>query len=220
MIKLKMSIEDISEYQTGILPKNAVKIETPQSIEEMMKKAAPIAAVLCVLMFVTMLCKTVMNKTVVISHVFILIGFCLGYICLVIHEWLHGIVYPRNALVTIGKITCKISFVALASYPLKRRRFIVMCLLPFVLGIIPLLIFIVSPAEYRELNGLMFGMSCMGMVSPFPDVYNVFIATVYKGNIIKNLIMDCQSYTKYRPNETTGGIFVSWRRKEELPTGA
>lgn len=48
----------------------------------------------------------------------------------------------------------------------------------------------------------------------------LFFATVYKGNIIKNLIMDCQSYTKYRPNETTGGIFVSWRRKEELPTGA
>ncbi len=46
------------------------------------------------------------------------------------------------------------------------------------------------------------------------------LATVYKGNIIKNLIMDCQSYTKYRPNETTGGIFVSWWRKEELPTGA
>ena len=48
----------------------------------------------------------------------------------------------------------------------------------------------------------------------------VCFATVYKGNIIKNLIMDCQSYKKYRPNETTGGIFVSWRRKEELPTGA
>ena len=50
--------------------------------------------------------------------------------------------------------------------------------------------------------------------------FETIIATVYKGNIIKNLIMDCQSYTKYRPNETTGGIFVSWRRKEELPTGA
>ena len=54
----------------------------------------------------------------------------------------------------------------------------------------------------------------------FNAVAGVRIATVYKGNIIKNLIMDCQSYTKYRPNETTGGIFVSWRRKEELPTGA
>ena len=52
------------------------------------------------------------------------------------------------------------------------------------------------------------------------DEYKQWVATVYKGNIIKNLIMDCQSYTKYRPNETTGGIFVSWRRKEELPTGA
>ncbi|WP_158580227.1 hypothetical protein [Butyricicoccus sp. AM27-36] len=52
------------------------------------------------------------------------------------------------------------------------------------------------------------------------NVKNLWLATVYKGNIIKNLIMDCQSYTKYRPNETTGGIFVSWRRKEELPTGA
>ena len=52
------------------------------------------------------------------------------------------------------------------------------------------------------------------------QVYELMFATVYKGNIIKNLIMDCQSYTKYRPNETTGGIFVSWRRKEELPTGA
>ena len=51
-------------------------------------------------------------------------------------------------------------------------------------------------------------------------VNSALLATVYKGNIIKNLIMDCQSYTKYRPNETTGGIFVSWRRKEELPTGA
>ena len=52
------------------------------------------------------------------------------------------------------------------------------------------------------------------------EVLAICVATVYKGNIIKNLIMDCQSYTKYRPNETTGGIFVSWRRKEELPTGA
>ena len=52
------------------------------------------------------------------------------------------------------------------------------------------------------------------------DYPYTMVATVYKGNIIKNLIMDCQSYTKYRPNETTGGIFVSWRRKEELPTGA
>ena len=68
--------------------------------------------------------------------------------------------------------------------------------------------------------GMMFGWEDAGYSILFQFISTKTIATVYKGNIIKNLIMDCQSYTKYRPNETTGGIFVSWRRKEELPTGA
>ena len=65
-------------------------------------------------------------------------------------------------------------------------------------------------------------MQMVHLLQLLPELSNYMprLATVYKGNIIKNLIMDCQSYTKYRPNETTGGIFVSWRRKEELSTGA
>jgi hypothetical protein len=50
-----------------------------------------------------------------------------------------------------------------------------MCLLPFLLGIIPLMLFILSSPQETVLNGLMFGMACMGMVSPFPDVYNVIL---------------------------------------------
>lgn len=38
-----------------------------------------------------------------------------------------------------------------------------------------MLVFVFSPTEFRILNGLMFGMACMGMVSPFPDVYNVIM---------------------------------------------
>ena len=174
-MKLNLSIEDINAYQTGALPENAVKIEAPRSMDEMMKKAAPIAVVSCVLMVAAMLCKTMINKTVVVSPIFIFIGFCLGFVLLAVHEWLHGIVYPKDASVTIGKIKGKMVFVALASYPLIRKRFIFMGLLPFILGIVPLLIFIISPAECRELNGLMFGMACVGMVSPYPDVYNVIV---------------------------------------------
>lgn len=32
--------------------------------------------------------------------------------------------------------------------------------------------------------------------------------------------LNCQPYTKYRPNETTGGIFVSWQERRNYPTGA
>ena len=175
MIKVRLSINDINEYQTGILPDNAVKIQTPQNIDEMMKKSAPIAGILCMLLFVTMLCKNMLSGTVVISPLFILVGFIIGFVLLMVHEWLHGIVYPKEANVTIGKMKGKLTFVALVSYPLKRFRFIVMCLLPFVLGLVPLILFILCPAEYRIFNGIMFGMACMGMVSPFPDVYNVIL---------------------------------------------
>ena len=73
-----------------------------------------------------------------------------------------------------------------------------------------------QPVASFSLPNMFFNVLSFSL-SPF---ITISLATVYKGNIIKNLIMDCQSYTKYRPNETTGGIFVSWRRKEELPTGA
>lgn len=175
MIKVRLSINDINEYQTEILPDNAVKIETPGSIDEMMKKSVPIAGILCLLLFATMLCKTILSGTVVISPLFILVGFIIGFVLLIVHEWLHGIVFPKEADVTIGRIKGKVTFVALASFPLKRFRFIVMCLLPFVLGLVPLIFFIFCPAEYKIFNGIMFGMACMGMVSPFSDVYNVIL---------------------------------------------
>ena len=78
---------------------------------------------------------------------------------------------------------------------------------------------VISVVLFRpKVTGVRIAVPIMVIISQAK--YKVQLATVYKGNIIKNLIMDCQSYTKYRPNETTGGIFVSWRRKEELPTGA
>ena len=174
MIKYKRIISDIRKYQTGTLPMNAEKIEAPIT-EEMMKKAAPIAVVLCVVMFFSMFIKTISAKIMVIFPPAVLAGFIMGFILLLAHEWLHAIVYPKKAKVTIGRLKGKLVFVALASYPLKRSRFILMCLLPFLLGIIPLFLFLFSPAECTIFNGIMFGMACMGMVSPYPDVYNVIL---------------------------------------------
>ncbi len=165
----------MSKYQTGNLPINAEKMDAPSTTADMMKKAAPIAVILCVVMFMAMFIKTITAYTVIIFPPFILVGFVLGFFMLIVHEWLHAIVYPKEAEVTIGKLKGKMVFVALSSYPLKRSRFISMCLLPFILGIIPLLLFLFSPPQWTIYNGVMFGMACMGMVSPFPDVYNVIL---------------------------------------------
>lgn len=173
MVKYVISISNIKEYQCGKLPSNAQKLDASASTEEMMKKAAPIAVILCMVMFLAMFLKTFISRSMVIFPPAILGGFFLGFLLLPVHEWLHAIIYPREASVTIGKLEGKLIFVALASYPLVRKRFIVMCLLPFLLGIVPLALFLFASPQATVFNGLMFGMACMGMVSPFPDVYNV-----------------------------------------------
>lgn len=173
MIILKNTIDNVEIYQTGDLPSNAEKLETPETMNDLMKRAFPIATILCCSLFVTMFIKTYISHKVVVSPLFIALGFDIGFLLLILHEWLHAIVYPNSATVTIGKLKGKILFVALASYPLKRSRFILMNLLPFILGIIPLVTFIISPADYTILNGILFGLASIGMVSPYLDVYNV-----------------------------------------------
>ncbi len=175
MIKFVKTIDNIIEYQCGELPTTAEKLDAPATTEEMMKKSMPIAIALCLIMFLTMFIKTFTNQSAVVFPPMVLGGFLMGFLLMTVHEWLHAIVYPKEANVTIGKLKGKMVFVALASYPLKRIRFIFMCLLPFLLGIIPLMLFMVSSPQETVFNGLMFGMAGVGMVSPFPDVYNVIL---------------------------------------------
>jgi len=181
MIKFVRSIDNVSEYQCGKLPKNAKKLKAPSSIEEMMKKSMPVAVILCGIVILALFTKTYLSQSKVVSRLAILGGLLLGFVLLIVHECLHAVVYPKEAQVTIGKLKGKLVFVALASYPLSRTRFIVMCLLPFLLGIVPLTLFLLAPPQATVFNGLMFGMACAGMVSPYPDVYNVILVLKQSG---------------------------------------
>lgn len=175
MIALKWNIENINDYQQGNLPQNAVKLKAPATTEDMMKKSLPIMMVMCTVMVASILAKAFISHAMVVFIPTVPAGLVIGIILAVVHEWLHAVVYPKEAKVTIGKLKGQLIFVALASYPMKRSRFVLMCLLPYLLGVIPLMLFIFSPAENTVFNGLMFGMACVGMVSPSPDVLNVAI---------------------------------------------
>lgn len=185
MIKYVKIIDNIGEYQCGKLPATAQRLDAPATTEEMMRKSAPIAVILCAVMSLIMCMKAFASKSMVVFLPAVLGGFFLGFLFLIIHEWLHAIVYPGKAAVTIGKLKGRLVFVALASFPLKRSRFIVMCLLPFLLGVIPLILFILSSPRNTIFNGLLFGMACMGMISPYPDVYHVILVLQQSKNTDK-----------------------------------
>ena len=108
MIKYRRTIDNINEYQCGELPLNAQKLEAPTTMEEMMKKSTPIAIVVLLVMVWAMFFKTYVNKSMVVFLPAVVVGMVFGFLLLIVHEWLHAIVYPKQAVVTIGKLKGKV----------------------------------------------------------------------------------------------------------------
>ena len=162
--------EKMKDYQVGELSKNAKKMNMPTTSKEMMIKALPFIIPALVILFLSVNFK---SGEFFLLRLYIIIGVLLGFLALIIHELLHAIVYPKNANVYIG-IAKPITFVALASYPLKKEKFILMCLLPYILGIIPLILFWIMPITDMKIHSILFGLSAMGLGSPYPDLFNVY----------------------------------------------
>ena len=162
--------EKMKDYQVGELSKKAKKMNMPTTSKEMMIKALPFIIPALVILFLSVYFK---SGEFFLLRLYIIIGVLLGFLALIIHELLHAIVYPKNANVYIG-IAKPIIFVALASYPLKKEKFILMCLLPYILGIIPLILFWIMPITDMKIHSILFGLSAMGLGSPYPDLFNVY----------------------------------------------
>ncbi len=186
MIKFDFNIDDINKYQSGQLPENAIKLEPSLTVDEIMKKSIPFMIVISIFVSGIAFFKMV-NGKITMHPIGLILGVMIGVILLFVHELLHAIVYPRCATVTVGKLKGKPIFVALASYPLKRVRFIMMSMLPFILGIVPLFLFMISVTDNGILNGILFGTAAMGMVAPSADIYNVMM--VLKQTTKENDIM-------------------------------
>lgn len=176
---------NLAEYQRGELPENARKLRMPETTQEMQIKALPFLLPPFILIFMSLFFKTFVSKQVVVSPLFALTGFIAGFPALLMHEYLHAIVYPKEATVSIGFYPKSFAAVALASYPLQRNRFLLMSLLPVVLGILPVSIFWFVPADMTAINGFLFGFSIMGLISPYPDFYNVY-------QVIRQTPKDCR----------------------------
>ncbi len=174
-IKWVSVIQNTADYQSGILPAAAIKLDMPDTTGEMMLKAIPFLIPSISIIVFSLLFKTLSAGQAVIAPLYVVLGFLLSFfVGLPVHELLHAIVYPKEATVYIGIIPKQFAAVALASYPVSRNRFILMSLLPIVLGVIPLIIFLVSPETNRSLNGVMLGLMTMGLTSPYPDYFNVY----------------------------------------------
>jgi len=98
----------------------------------------------------------------------------LGLLLLPVHEVLHGVCYKKGQKVYIGICLKKFAAFAVCHEPISKRRFVIMSLMPMLLGIIPLAIFLLSPPN-AFLSGICIPMGIIGMLSPMPDYMDVHI---------------------------------------------
>ena len=167
-------IRDIDVYQTGVLPKHAIQLRLPRDLNGMMTTALPFALPPALLCVGSVFLKTMLHHYKQAQPLFILIGVLLGLLLLLLHELLHAMIYPSDAYVYIGIVPRSFAAVALASHPMKRSRYLLMTLLPAVLGIVPLILFWVLPAKMTAVNSILFGLAVMGLVSPYTDYYTAY----------------------------------------------
>ena len=99
-----------------------------------------------------------------------LIGFI---VALPLHEFAHAICYPKGATVWVGLCLRKVAAYAISYHPLTKKRFIIMSLAPAVLGIIPLIGFILIPITMKPLLTICMVLAYMGLISPAPDYMGI-----------------------------------------------
>lgn len=167
-------IKSEDDFPASQIPENAKKLNVEEDMKKMQIKALPFMIPSVLLCFICMFIKNFIAEETVINVGFLFIGAAVGFLLMIVHELLHAIAYPKNATVYIGIMPKSFTAVALSASPVKRNRFIFLSILPIILGLIPLAVFCVSGSNLKELNGVMFGMATMGMISVYPDIYNIF----------------------------------------------
>ena len=107
------------------------------------------------------------NGEAVLNKPFILLGAVIGALLLLLHEFLHLIPYPENStkIISIKGGTPS----AFCSAAVSKGAFIVSSLLPVLLGIIPMILFMLLPSTYQVINTLLWTTGTIGLASPAND---------------------------------------------------
>ncbi|MEY8234973.1 DUF3267 domain-containing protein [Lachnospiraceae bacterium 66-29] len=138
-----------------------------------MRASLPYGIIPLLICFACIFYKRNMSDEFIFDLRFMPLGFVIGFLLIPIHEFLHAVCYPKNAKVYIGVCIKKVAAYAISFYPISKSQFIIMSLAPMLLGIMPLIVFVVCPLRWKALLTICVVPAFMGMISPSPDYMDV-----------------------------------------------
>ncbi len=153
------------------LHENAVRIKTADNV---FRDSIPYGIPPMLICFLTVFLKAFLNKEPPIDPLFILPALVIGMIvALPLHELMHAICYPKQAVVWVGLCLRKVAAYAISFCPITRRRYVIMSLAPSLLGIIPLIAFILIPVSFKPVLTFCIVSAFTGLISPCPDYMDI-----------------------------------------------
>lgn len=172
-------------FPEQMLPYEAKALRCPDPLSA---AALPYGLVPLLLCFGALFFKTWLVGRFPMEVEMLFIGILLGLLLIPVHEYLHAVCFPKGVTVYVGLIPQKMAAFAVCHTPISWRRFMVMSLLPTVLGVVPLLVFLLAPTGWGKAMGVCWSMAVMGLLSPMPDYMNVSCVRrqVPKGAILQS----------------------------------
>ena len=147
-LQYKGIYRDESQLPLGNLPKNAVPFEEPDNPADLSKAATwyiiPVFLVIFAVYGIKcLLCARILSPLDILHPA----GVLLSFLVILPHDLLHGICFPKDAVVELWISPKNLMAFVVGTAPMSRRRFIFMSLLPnLVFGLLPMLIWIFLPS--------------------------------------------------------------------------
>ena len=160
-----------TDFPESVLPNRAKAIDMPADIFKSSMAYGMLPLVLCGAIIAA---KWLILQEREINPVYVPIGILLGLLLMPVHELLHALCYEKGQKVYIGISLKKFAAFAVCHEPISKRRFIVMSLMPVLLGVVPFVVFLLAPPN-GILSGICIPLGVMGVLSPMPDYMAVSI---------------------------------------------
>lgn len=167
-----MKIKWIGKFDGNNLPSAHIP-NNAKAMPEVTNKSTliliPIFAFIAFLLF----CKTRLYGGVMLTRQNLAIGFLVGFFLFPVHELLHAISFPSNSDVFIFFTMQGLG--TSCTTPVTKKRFLVVTLLPSILlGVIPLVLFMLIPSAYERVSAILFAISFLQIGGSYVDIVNVF----------------------------------------------
>lgn len=160
-----------TDFPEGALPDNAKRIERPDNI---FRNSIPYGILPLIFSYGIIAIKWFVIGERTINPLYIPIGILFGLLLMPVHEFLHAVCYRNGQKVYIGICIKKVAAFAVCHEPISKCRFLIMSLVPTLLGIIPLTVFFLLPPN-ALVSGICIPLGIIGMLSPMPDYMDVHI---------------------------------------------